>query len=69
MPSTKQQQTVTVSNYQLNIVEHLVDEESATPPGGAGGAKLELKKTPNSSNGLKDVSKSINTLCICWMCT
>lgn len=32
MPSTEQQQTVTVINYQLNIVEHLVDEESATPP-------------------------------------
>lgn len=32
MPSTEQQQTVTVSNYRLNIVEHLVDEESATPP-------------------------------------
>lgn len=23
---------VTVSKYRLNIVEHLVDEESATPP-------------------------------------
>lgn len=32
MPSTEQQQTVTVSKYRLNIVEHLVDEESATPP-------------------------------------